>query len=96
MTVTAPGAGVAADPAERKGGQQEGIGPAHEHDLAGQREVDSVGVEGVTDGEPALHGQQAQREDGQLTGEHCHETRHLTPAACDTVTRGMKEINVLN
>lgn len=89
--MTAPGAGVAADPAEGKGGQQEGVSPAHEHDLAGQREVDSVGVESVSDGEPALHGQQTQREDGQLAGEHCHEARHLTPAACVTMTKRMKE-----
>lgn len=89
--MTAPGAGVAADPAERKGGQQEGVSPAHEHDLASQREVYSVGVEGVSDGEPALHGQQTQREDGQLACEHCHETRHLTPTACVTMTKRMKE-----
>lgn len=40
----------------------------------------------MSDGEPALHGQQTQREDGQLAGEHCHETRHLTPTACVTMT----------
>lgn len=94
--MTAPGAGVAADSAERKGSQQESVGPAHKHDLASQREVDSVGVEGVTDSEPALHGQQAQREDGQLTGKHCHETCHLTPTACVTMTHGMKEMNIQN